>query len=75
MYQINDVIQFNEKHKWVGCFGFVIEVKQCVGGDVRYMVGVPIPEKGTACIFTMQSAGEIEYIGRPVMVLPEEDEE
>ena len=34
------VIQFNEKHKWCGCFGFIEEVK-----DERIMVGVPIPQQ------------------------------
>lgn len=34
------VVQFNENHKWCGCFGFIKEIK----GD-RIMVGVPIPQK------------------------------
>ena len=63
----NDVVQFNEKHKWCGCLGIINAVKRC-GDDTRYMVGVPIPQKGTACIFTMESAAEIERIGAAVLV-------
>ena len=62
-----DVIQFNEKHKWCGCLGMIIEVKN-YADDIRYMIGVPIPEKGTAYIFSMKSANEIEIIGRAVLV-------
>ncbi len=40
------VVQFNEKHKWCGSFGFIEEVK-----DERIMVGVPVPQQGTAYIF------------------------
>ena len=62
-----DVIQFNEKHKWCGYLGMIIEVKN-YADDIRYMIGVPIPEKGTAYIFSMKSANEIEIIGRAVLV-------
>lgn len=34
------VVQFNENHKWCGCFGFINEIK----GE-RIMVGVPIPQQ------------------------------
>ena len=61
------VIQFNEKHKWCGCLGMITEVKNCADG-IRYMIRVPIPEKGTAYIFSMESANEIEIIGRAVLV-------
>lgn len=64
---IGDVVQFNENHKWCGCFGAIVEVKD-FGDDVRYMVGVPVPEQGTAYIFALESAHEIEYIGRAVLV-------
>ena len=66
----NDVVQFNENHKWCGCLGIITEAKKC-GNDVRYMVGVPMPEQGTAYIFTMESANEVEYIGKAVMVQAE----
>lgn len=61
-YRINDVVQFNEKHKWCGSLGIVTEVNE-YDDDVRYMIGVPLPEKGTAYIFSMESKNEIEYIG------------
>ena len=68
-----DVVQFNEKHKWCGCLGIVTETKNC-NNDIRYMVGVPMPEQGTAYIFSMGSANELEYIGRAVLAEANEDE-
>lgn len=41
---INDVVQFNEKHKWTGSLGIITEKKQC-GEGIRYMVGVPVPQQ------------------------------
>lgn len=69
----NDVVQFVENHKWCGCLGIINEVKQC-GDDIRYMIGVPVPEQGTAYIFSMASAKEFEYVGIAVMVTKDEDE-
>lgn len=69
----NDVVQFTENHKWCGCLGVITEVKEC-GDDIRYMVGVPMPQQGTAYIFAMQSKDEIEYIGGAVMVPDGESE-
>lgn len=68
----NDVVQFTENHKWCGCYGYVHRIKPC-GDDIRYMVGVPIPQQGTAYIFVMESSNDIEYIGKSVLV--EEDDE
>ena len=62
----NDVVQFTENHKWVGCFGYVKEVKMYDGGFVRYMIGVPLPMKGTAYIFDDGSG--IEKVGTAVLV-------
>lgn len=73
MFEVNSVVQFNENHKWCGCLGFIHKVKQC-GRDFRYMVAVPIPEKGTAFIFVMSNELALEPIGMAVMVLPEDDE-
>jgi len=69
---VHDVVQFNEKHKWCGCFGTIVEAKIC-GDDVRYMIGVTIPEQGTAYIFSMDSSQELEYIGQAVLVLQTEE--
>ena len=62
----NDVVQFTENHKWCGCFGIVNEIKAC-DGDVRYLIGVPIPQQGTAFIFSMESDHEFEFIGTPII--------
>ena len=65
--KVNDVVQFNEKHRWCGSLGIISEVKQC-GKDIKYMVGVPIPLKGTAYIFAMDSDKVIERIGEAIFV-------
>lgn len=62
---MQEVIQFNEKHKWCGCFGFVKEIK----GE-RIMIGVPIPQEGTAYIFCTRE--DIDHIGMTDLVLKEE---
>lgn len=66
--QVNDVVQFNENHKWRGSLGIIGEVKIC-GDDIRYMVGVPIPQQGTAFIFVMESENAIEYIGKAILTM------
>lgn len=73
---IGDVVQFNENHKWRGCLGIINEKKEIHNSelqgeginDIRYMVGVPTPERGTAYIFVLQSEFAIELIGKAVMV-------
>ena len=59
----NKVVQFNELHKWCGCLGIVTEASP--EGD-RYLIGVPIPQKGTAYIFATRI--EFEVIGEAVLV-------
>ena len=67
------VVQFNENHKWCGCFGIINEVKDC-GDDKRYMIGVEIPQQGTAFIFSMGNDHEFEYVGKaPLGIMKEED--
>lgn len=61
----NDVVQFNEKHRWCGCLGIISEKKKD-----RYMVGIPIPQKGTAYVFADES--ELERIGISAFVVKEE---
>lgn len=68
IFKTNNVVQFNENHKWCGCFGIIKDIKDC-GDDIRYLIGVPVPQQGTAFIFSMQSEGEFEYIGNAVMIL------
>lgn len=53
--EINDVVQFNENHKWRGCFGIITEIKKIYNADLkgegiidtdtRFMVGVPVPQE------------------------------
>ena len=66
-FKKNDVVQFTENHDWCGCFGYIEEGKNC-GNDTRYMVGVPVPHRGTAYIFVMESANDIEFVGKAVLV-------
>ena len=63
MFKVNDVVQFNENHKWCGCLGIIDEVHRD-----RYLVGVPVPQSGAAYIFVMDGDDTIEYIGDAVMV-------
>ena len=67
---VNSVVQFNEKHKWRGCLGIITEDKG-IEHPRRYMIGVPVPQSGTAYIF--DDGSSIEYIGEAVLV--EGDEE
>ncbi len=69
-----DIIQFNENHKWCGCFGFVDKIKKC-GDDYRYTIGIPIPQEGTAFIFVMKSEQAIELVGRAELMPKEEENE
>lgn len=65
--QLGDVVQFNEKHKWCGALGIITEIKDCKQNGIRYMIGVPVPQQGTAYIFSMDNEQEIEYVGRAVL--------
>lgn len=62
------VVQFNENHKWRGSLGIIYEVKQCKN-YIRYMVGVPVPMKGTAYIFTTDKENVIEYVGEALLMI------
>lgn len=74
-FQKHDVVQFNENHKWCGSLGIITRVKS-LEDDTKYMVAVPIPEKGIAYIFVLESENAIEYIGRAVLTDSEgEDDE
>ena len=63
--KLNDVVQFNENHKWCGALGIVSEVKE-LENDTKYLIDVPIPEAAsvsTAYIFVMASEMALERIG------------
>jgi len=73
MIEKDDVVQFNENHKWCGCLGIIREIKICQLEknkiDIRYMVGVPAPQQGTAFIYVMDSENAIERIGKAVLTM------
>lgn len=69
-----DVIQFNENHKWCGTLGIITDIKDCGKNGMRYTIGVPIPQQGTAFIFSMAQDMEVEYIGKAILTLKEEDD-
>lgn len=71
--KVGDVVQFNENHQWCGSLGIIDEIKNC-GEDTRYMVGVPIPQQGTAFIFVMQSDKAIELIGKAILIMKNKEE-
>lgn len=65
-FQKNEVVQFNEKHKWCGSLGIVTKVTE-VNDDTLYMIGVPIPQQGIAYIRVLDSENAVEYIGRAIL--------
>lgn len=71
-FRINDVVQFTENHKWCGSLGIINEVKR-EGHPRRYMIGVPMPQQGTAYIF--DDGSNIERIGKAVLIPRSEDED
>ena len=73
MFKKNDLVQFNENHKWRGCIGIINMAEQCEK-DVKYLIGVPVPEQGTAYIFSMELKKEFELVGRALFVPYERDE-
>ena len=73
-YKRNDVVQFIENHKWMGCLGIINEVKE-FDDDVRYIIGIPMPERGTAYIFSKESDAEFEWVGTAVLGYADEEDE
>ena len=69
---VNDVVQFTENHKWRGCLGIITEAKE-EGRVRRYMIGVPVPQQGTAYIF--DDGSNIERIGKAVLVQKEDTDD
>ena len=57
------VVQFIENHKWCGCLGIISDTS--IDTD-SYLIGVPIPDQGTAYIFAQLE--EFEIIGNAVLV-------
>lgn len=73
--QVGDVVQFNENHKWCGSLGIIYEVKDCGTNGIRFMVGVPQPQQGTAYIFVMENEFAIEKIGKAKLIAFSSEEE
>lgn len=77
-----DVVQFNENHEWCGCLGIIDNFKPIHNPDLkgeghndfRFMVGVPMPNGGTAYIFVLASENAIEAIGEAKLVPKERDD-
>ena len=59
----------------VGSFGFVREIKEYDDGTIRYMVGVPVPTKGTAYIFVTDKENALEKIGQAILMPKEEEDD
>ena len=74
MIKVGTVVQFNENHRWCPALGIVDEVKK-IKDDTRYMVAVPIPDKGTAYIYVLESDNSIEKIGKAVLVRKKEEDD
>lgn len=62
---VNDVVQFNERHKWRGSLGIISEDKG-FEHPRRYLIGVPIPDSRIAYIY--DDGSSIEYVGKAVLV-------
>ena len=73
MFKIGDVIQFTENHKWAGAFGFISKVRPS-SEDIKYLIGVPMPDQGIAYIFSYESKNEFEKVGEAIL-MPVSDEE
>lgn len=67
MFRVNDVVQFTEKHKWCGCFGIISDVKEIPPNDTKYLIAVPVPDKGVAYIYVLDSTEAIEYVGKAIL--------
>ena len=69
----NDVVQFNERHKWCGSLGIITKVTE-IDNDTLYMIGVPIPQQGIAYIRVLDSENAVEYIGHAVLTESEDED-
>lgn len=73
--QVGDVVQFNENHKWRGSLGIITNIKDCKENGIRYQVGLPIPQEGTAFIFVMDNENAIEYVGKAILIMRSEEDD
>ena len=77
MFQVGDVIQFNENHKWRGSLGFISEIKR-VKDDGKCLIGCTIPDNQNGCntayIYSMRSKNEFDYVGRAALMPKDSDD-
>ena len=75
MIRKNDVVQFTENHKWMGCLGIVSEMQDYPDGSARYMIGVPLPSNDGkfSMAYIFDDGSNIEYIGVAVLIENKED--
>ena len=71
MLNKGDVIQFTENHQWCGALGIVSDVTK-KKNDIRYLVCIPVPEKGNVYVFSLKSRKEIERIGVAILIPKDE---
>ena len=75
MFQVGDVVQFNENHKWRGSLGFISEIKS-IENDEKYLIGCTCPDNENGCnaayIYSMLSKNEFDYVGRATL-MPKDD--
>ena len=68
-----DLVQFELGHKWEACIGIINQVKTC-GDDFKCLIGVPVPQQGTAFIFSMYNDNEFKVVGRSLFLLSDDEE-
>lgn len=65
MFELNDIVCFRENHKWIGCIGFVNEIKPITDSKgnktFRLMIGVPVPQQGVAYVYATPEEVENLY--------------
>lgn len=65
MFEIDDIVCFRENHKWIGCLGFVDEIKPITTDtgekSYRLRIAVPVPQEGIAYIFATPDEVENLY--------------
>ena len=80
--KVGTVVQFNENHKWCGCFGYISRIDEIMGDyffesglqkTMRYQVAVPAPMEGTAFIFVMEDENALDIIGETDLMLRSDD--
>ena len=72
MFELNDIVCFRENHKWIGCIGFVNEIKpitdsngKSVSADTSIGTGYKVTINGsTKATYTILIYGDISGDGK-----------